>query len=238
MHVLLNVTKNAIVRSQKNLSEENDFYLSRPPLICMLVRICFKCGANNTTPVRARGNGQRKYLILPILSPFLVSSSRLNFLFPLRDSLCYTRITSIMSQTADSSNLKTPDRLNTEYLARHGISYEPNPEAKSDLPEHVAYLKSALLDFDCTVSHRLDLHDDILDIRHFQLDNAFQRLHIEETEEIAIQDSVKRYKKVQESAHWLIQCKESEDKWHKLYEGHFFARLVASVEPCDTDTRR
>lgn len=45
-------------------------------------------GANNTTPVRARGNGQHKYLILPILSPLLEPSSRLNLLFRLRDPLC------------------------------------------------------------------------------------------------------------------------------------------------------
>lgn len=143
-----------------------------------------------------------------------------------------------MSQTADSSNLKTPDRLNTEYLASHGISYEPNPEAKSDLPEHVAYLKSDLLDFDCTISHRLDLRDDTLDIRDSELDDTFRRLQSKDAEKAAIRDSVERYKNVQKTTHSLIEANSSESKWKALYKEHFFRPLEASVKPCDTDTRR
>lgn len=81
-----------------------------------------------------------------------------------------------MSPATDSSDPGATEKikktLTTEYLASHGISYEPNPEAKSDLPEHVAYLKSSLLDFECTISQRLDLHDDLLDIRDVKVDDA------------------------------------------------------------------
>jgi hypothetical protein len=143
-----------------------------------------------------------------------------------------------MSQPTDSSGSKSSGTLSEEYLAKHGISYEPNPKAEFDIPEHVAYLKSALLDFDCTIAQRLDLRDDILDIRDLKLDDAFLRLRIKATEQAAIRDSVDRYEKVQEATHSLAQAKKDEYQWQKLYEEHFFRPLEKSVKPCDTDTRR
>ena len=128
--------------------------------------------------------------------------------------------------------------LSEKNLKKYGIFYEKNPEAATDLPDHVDYLKSALLDFDWTISHRLGLRDDVQDMRDFQLNDAFDRLHINDAEREAVRGSVEKYKKVQDDADDLIRKRSKEKPWDEFFSEHFFGPLKSALKPSDTDTRR
>lgn len=128
--------------------------------------------------------------------------------------------------------------MNRKLLESHGVFYEENPGSVSDLPSHVDYLRSALLDFDFTISHRFNLCEDITDMREFNLNDAFHKMNINDGEQKTVRASIERYKEIQETAFFLTEAASIEYKWQKLFADFFFDPLRKAAAPLNGDSRR
>jgi hypothetical protein len=127
--------------------------------------------------------------------------------------------------------------LTEKTLEKYGIFIQQNADVV-DLPEHADYLKSALLDFEWTISHRLGLPDDGNDIRLLGIDEKFDRLHIGDAERVSVRSSMDSYKTLQTDADSLIKEGAIEEHWRDFFKKHFFDPLASSLKPSESDTRR
>ncbi|KAH8175072.1 hypothetical protein LIA77_06491 [Sarocladium implicatum] len=105
----------------------------------------------------------------------------------------------------------------------------------TDLPPRVSALRTALLDFDCTIPDRLGLQsDDDFDDLPFYL----KQPNISDKERLAIAGTVRRFKDVKEEAERLFQGRDREPEWQTFFASEFFRPLATELRVKDDDSRR
>lgn len=124
-------------------------------------------------------------------------------------------------------------RADLEYM---GITYDKIPAEKDDLPRHVDNLRSALVDFACTIPSRLGLRSD-QDIR--DADKKCGKNGLEDWRN-EIKDSVVEYESIRTKAARLCNGGEREAGWQTFYYINFFLPLAdgVTVKEKDRDSRQ
>ncbi|KAI9147079.1 hypothetical protein HJFPF1_13110 [Paramyrothecium foliicola] len=120
-------------------------------------------------------------------------------------------------------------------LRKNRIHLREDPSEAQAQPSHVAALRIALLDFDCTISDRLSIDkDDDLD----GIENIYKDLRISEFERTLINETLAEDKGIQDYAGRLSRGKDREREWECFYRDKFFNPLASEMKIDDKDTRR
>lgn len=120
-------------------------------------------------------------------------------------------------------------------LRKNRIHLREDPAEVQAQPSHVAALRIALLDFDCTISDRLSIDkDDDLD----GIESIYKDLRISEYERALINESLAVDKGIQDNAGKLGRGKDREREWECFYRDYFFNPLAGEMKINDKDTRR
>lgn len=125
--------------------------------------------------------------------------------------------------------------MNKDVLQENRIFYVEELSKVPPIPRHASYLRSALLDFDCTVSDRFGFDEDI---RDFDWERAFKDRDARAVERDAVKESMERYEKIQRKAITCLHRREMENRWENFYLKYYLERLAKEVEVSNTDTRR
>jgi hypothetical protein len=127
--------------------------------------------------------------------------------------------------------------MKREDLSSSGILFNEEPAEEGVLPRHIDTLRTALLDFSCTIADRLELEtdDDIGDIP-----NRCEALDITgyDSGYYDIRRSVSEYKSIREDAVRLYNGGDREVEWQTFFLNNFFAPLANEMKITNEDSRR
>ena len=124
--------------------------------------------------------------------------------------------------------------MNRTTLEKNGIFIEEEP-TRTKAPPHVSTLRSALLDFDCTIPDRLAMTND-RDLRH--LTELAADLGVSDFELEEIKKTIARWAPAKENAESLSLGRDREPEWQSSYLANFFHPWARDVKVAEEDSRR
>ena len=127
--------------------------------------------------------------------------------------------------------------MNREVLERNRIFYYDEPDPARPVPDHVAYLRSALLDFDCTLATRYSLEKDE-ELDGYEWDPAWKQLDVSTDERVAVAHQCDLLKTKKKEAKYLKEGGDREHEWKGYYRTRFLEPLERAARATDSDDRR
>lgn len=127
--------------------------------------------------------------------------------------------------------------MNRRILEKNHIFYYDEPNPARLVPHHVAYLRGALLDFDCTLAARYSLDKDE-ELDGYDWDFAWNQLDTSNAERTAVGDQCELLKKKRKLAKYLKDGGDREHEWQRYYRQQFLEPLERASQAADSDDRR
>lgn len=124
-----------------------------------------------------------------------------------------------------------------EDLSRNNIFYYKEPAQDGDLPRHIDSLRTALLDFTCTISERLGFETDD-DIRAFESRCDAERFTRYDSGYYDMKESLLEYETIRKNADRLYRGGDREAEWQTFFLKNFFAPLADEMQIDNSDSRR